>query len=115
MELSPNTIVASSNVASAATDTQIGVASAKAPYLQVGMILMGPSASGSEYMVISAISGNTITVQRGFGGTTPNSFAAGQSINMISDAALEGDDVTQDSSTVRVRKTNYRRTCSLAA
>lgn len=106
-DLSPNTIVSSSNVASDTADTQLGVASSKAARLQVGMVLRGPSASGNEYMIISAISGNTITVQRAFGGTTANSFQAGSSIDMISDAALEGDDVTTDSSGVRSRKQNF--------
>lgn len=106
-DLSPNTIVASSAVTSDTVDTAIGIANNKARRLQVGMILRGPAASGNEYLVISAISGNTITVNRAFGGTLGNSFAAGQSIDMIADAALEGDDVTTDTSGVRSRKQNF--------
>lgn len=106
-DLSPNTIVASSAVASDTVDTNIGIAASKARRLQVGMILRGPSGSGNEYMVISAISGNTITVTRAFGGTTANSFPAGSSIDVIADAALEGDDVTTDTSGVRTRKQNF--------
>lgn len=106
-DLSPNTIVASSAVASQTTDTAVGVAGGKAARLQVGMVLRGPAASGSEYLTISAISGNTITVTRAFGGTVANSFAAGASIEVISDAALEGDDVTTDTSGIRQRKSNY--------
>ena len=106
--LSPNTIVASSDVASDTAATVIGIAAAKAPMLQVGMVLIGPTASGSEYMNITVIAGNSITVARAFGGTTANSFAAGQSISVIGDAALEGADVDQSSATDRVRKTNYQ-------
>lgn len=106
-DLSPNTIVASSAVTSDTADTVIGIAGNKARRLQVGMILRGPAASGNEYMVISAISGNSITVNRAFGGTLGNSFAAGQSIDMIADAGLEGDDVTTDTSGVRARKQNF--------
>ena len=105
--MSPNTIVASSAVSSDTADTLIGIAGSKARRLQVGMILRGPSGAGNEYMVISAISTNTITVTRAFGGTTANSFAAGQSIDVIADAALEGDDVTTDTSGVRSRKQNF--------
>ena len=105
--MSPNTIVASSAVSSDTADTLIGIAGSKARRLQVGMILRGPSGAGNEYMVISAISTNTITVTRAFGGTTANSFAAGQSIDVIDDAALEGDDVTTDTSGVRSRKQNF--------
>lgn len=71
------------------------------------MVLIGPSASGLEYLQISAIAGNTISVTRGFGSTTPNSFAAGQSIEVLSDSALEGADVSGDISKPRLRKTNY--------
>lgn len=106
-DLSPNTIVTSADVASTAVDTALGVAASKARRLQVGMILRGPAASGNEFLVISAISGNTITVNRAFGGTLANSFAAGQSIDVIADAALEGDDVTTDTSGVRSRKQNF--------
>jgi hypothetical protein len=106
-QLSPNTIVASSAVSSDTANTVMGVAAGKAPYLQVGMILVGPSASGSEYMVVAAIAGNSITLGRAFGGTTANSFAAGQSISVLGDAALEGADVDQSSATDRVRKSNY--------
>ena len=105
--LSPNTIVTSSNVASTTADTALGIVGGLAARLQIGMVLQGPSAAGSEYLVVAAISGNTITVNRAFGGTVANSFTAGDSINMISDAALEGDDVVQDSSGVRARRQNF--------
>ena len=82
----------------------MGVAGGKAPYLQVGMVLRQPTTD--EYFTISVIAGNTITLTRGFGGTTATSFAAGESLLVIADAALEGDDVTQDSSTVRSRLNN---------
>jgi hypothetical protein len=71
------------------------------------MVLRGPAASGSEYLIITAIAGNTITVDRAIGGTLANSFAGLASIDVISDAALEGDDVTQDTSGVRSRKQNF--------
>lgn len=103
-ELAPNTIVASSAVASAATDTVMGVASGKAPYLQVGAVLRQPVTG--EYFTVSVITGNSITLTRGFGGTTATSFAAGQSLTVISNASLEGADVTQDSSTLRPRRSN---------
>lgn len=107
-DLSPNVIVTASNVSSDTANTSFGVASNKARRLQVGMVLRGPAASGSEYMVIEALNlPNTITVSRGFGGTTANSFAPGQNVDVISDAGLEGDDVTVDTSGVRARKQNF--------
>lgn len=84
----------------------MGVVGGKAAYLQVGTILRHPTTG--EYFSVSVIAGNTITLTRGFGGTvTANSFAAGDTLNVITQASLEGADVTQDSSVIRSRKNNY--------
>lgn len=106
-ELSPNTIVAATDVASTTANTNMTVAHGKAGYLQVGMVLIGPAASGSEYMLVTAINGDIVTLGRAFGGTLANSFAAGQTLQVLGDAALEGADVEQNSATNRVRKSNY--------
>ena len=82
----------------------MGVAGGKAGYLQVGAVLRQPVTG--EYFTVSVIAGNSITLTRGFGGTTATSFAAGQSLTVISNASLEGADVTQDSSTLRPRRSN---------
>jgi hypothetical protein len=82
----------------------MGVAGGKAGYLQVGTVLRQPTTG--EYFTISVIAGNTLTLTRGFGGTTATSFAAGQSLFVIANASLEGADVTQDSSTLRPRRNN---------
>lgn len=76
-----------------------------ANFLQVGAILIGPD--NNEYMQISVIAGNTITVNRAVAGTSANSAAANQTITVVSDAALEGADVTGDISRPRVRRQNY--------
>ena len=68
-------------------------------------MLVGPD--GNEYMQISAIVGNTITVNRAIAGTSANSAAASQTIEVITDAALEGADVVGDISRPRVRRNNY--------
>jgi len=102
--LAPNTIVASSAVTSDTADSVLGVAGGRARLIQEGSILRGPS---GEYMLVSVVAGNSITVSRALGGTSANSFAAGQTIEVISSAALEGEDVTQDSSTDRSRRDNY--------
>jgi len=105
--LGPNTIVGSAAITSTTVDTQIGIAGGLATFLQVGAILRGPEASGAEYFQIIAIAGNTITVSRAFGGTVANSVAVGASYSVIGDTALDGADVTVDTSRPRTRKTNY--------
>lgn len=102
--LSPNTVTTSSAVASTAADTAIGLVSG-ANRLQAGVILRAQDTG--EYFAIASISGNTITAERGFGSTTATSLAAGVVLDVIADAALEGDDVTVDTSGDRARNINY--------
>lgn len=107
--LGPNTIVSSTGHTDASSAVFAvhaeGSSEAVTPYLQVGMILKNDT--GGDYLQISAISGNTITCLRAFGGTSATTIAVGTTFSVISDAALEGADVTVDISKPRVRKTNY--------
>jgi len=102
--LTPNKLTASA-ISSTAADTAIGISNGMANHLQVGAVLIG--AGGSEYMQISAIVGNTITVNRAVAGTSANSSAASATLTVVSDAALEGADVSGDISRPRARKSNY--------
>lgn len=107
-ELNPNTVVASTVVASTTAVSSVTVSYKGGPaaqYLQVGSVLK-VNATG-EYVQVTAIVGNDITFSRAFGGTTANSFAAGASLFLISEAAQEGADVEVDTSRPRSRKQNY--------
>lgn len=104
--LAPNTLVASTAISTAGTGMAVHLnGNPVAPYLQVGAILQ--SKTTGEYLQIAAISGNTLTVSRSFGGTTAGDSAAGEEFFVISDAALEGADVTSDISIARTRHSNY--------
>lgn len=109
--LNPNTVT-SSTLATATTgatsielakDTHTG--GAVTNFLQAGAVIQVESTG--EYLQITAISGDYITVSREFGGTTAATIAAGTALFVISDAALEGADVAGDISRPRVRKNNY--------
>jgi hypothetical protein len=63
--------------------------------------------STGEQMQISAVGVNTVTIIRGFGSTTAATITAGNQLDLISDAALEGADVSGDISVPRSRVTNY--------
>jgi len=60
-----------------------------------------------ELMLVTAISSNVLTVVRGYGGTTSETFADNQVINILGNAALEGADKPSVRFTNRVRKSNY--------
>lgn len=105
-ELTPNAIVNSVAVSSTTASTAIPIRGGLALFLQKGMILRGPEAAGGEYMQITAITANTIVVDRAFATTSANSFANGEFLTVISDAAVEGADVLVDTSRPRPRLNN---------
>ncbi len=61
----------------------------------------------SEIMLVTGISGNDLTVIRGYGGTSPESLIDDTTIRILGNAALEGGDAPSARFTNRVRRTNY--------
>jgi len=60
-----------------------------------------------ELMLVTAISTNTLTVARGYAGTTPENLADDQVVNILGNAALEGSDKPAARFTNRTRCSNY--------
>jgi len=60
-----------------------------------------------ELMLVTGISSNTLTVVRGYAGTTAEDLADDQVINILGNAALEGDEKPDVRFTNRVRCGNY--------
>ena len=60
-----------------------------------------------ELMLVTAINSNTLTVVRGYAGTTPENLADDQVINILGNAALEGADKPGARFTNRTRCGNY--------
>lgn len=105
-ELGPNTVsvsVTQDDAASYIVPHKSGTLSY--PYLQVGMVFENEN-TGEQFQV-SNVAVNTVTITRGFGGTTAATITAADSLFLISDAALEGADVSGDISVPRTRQTNY--------
>jgi hypothetical protein len=63
----------------------------------------------SEVMLVTAINTatSTLTVQRGYGGTSQGEVDEDDTLNIIGNAALEGGDADAARFTTRSRKTNY--------
>lgn len=106
-DLAPNLIIGSFAVASTAADSLLIVKSEMGRYIQVGAILRGPEAAGGEYVQVITVTPSTLTVSRGFGGTTVNSWGASEYLTVISEAAPEGADVLVDTSRPRTFQGNY--------
>jgi len=60
-----------------------------------------------ELMFVTGINGDTLTVIRGYAGTTPENLADNQVINILGNAALEGADKPGARFTNRSRRSNY--------
>lgn len=60
-----------------------------------------------ELMLVTAISSNTLTVVRGYAGTTAEALEDGATINILGNAALEGADKPAARFTIRQRRGNY--------
>lgn len=62
---------------------------------------------GPEVMLVTSVSGDTITAVRAYGGTTGVSLAEGMVLTILGNAALEGANAPGARFTNRVRKANY--------
>ena len=60
-----------------------------------------------ELMLVTAVASDTLTVVRGYAGTTAENLADNQVINILGNAALEGADKPTARFTNRVRQGNY--------
>jgi hypothetical protein len=104
--LLPNTDkINDSTYGNALTDTQFVVLNANR--FRVGdQIKVDVS---KEVMLVTAVDTgtNTLTVVRGYGGTTAEALANNQVLNILGNAALEGDSADAARFNARSRKTNY--------
>jgi hypothetical protein len=60
-----------------------------------------------EVMLVTAVSGNTLTVVRTYGGTPSSALADDKKLFILGNAAIEGDDRPATQFTSRARKRNY--------
>jgi len=60
-----------------------------------------------ELLLVTDVGASTITVVRGYGGTTPEAVAAGDALHILGGAALEGQDADAARFTLRTRQANW--------
>jgi hypothetical protein len=63
--------------------------------------------TSNEIMLVSSVSGNDLTVVRGYGGSTASALANLQAITILGNASIEGDDASAPRFTNRTRVVNY--------
>ena len=64
-----------------------------------------------ELMLVTGINGDTLTVVRGYAGTTAEDLADNKVLNILGNAALEGSDKPEARFTNRNRCGNYTQIC----
>lgn len=64
-------------------------------------------ANTNEVMFVAAVAANVLSVLRGYGGTTAVTLTDNMVLNILGNAALEGDDAPAARFTSRARKQNY--------
>ncbi len=103
-DLLPNRdAVADSSISNPASETQFDAAHGSR--FQIGDQIQ--IESSEELMLVTAVSSNTLTVVRGYAGTTPENLVNGQVINILGNAAIEGADKPGARFTNRIRRGNY--------
>ncbi|MDK1031344.1 MAG: DUF5309 family protein [Planctomycetia bacterium] len=102
-ELLPNKDSVKTTPSNPTTDTDIEMDNPS--YFRVGDQVQ--IAGDSELMLVTAVDSTDITVVRGYGGTTAQGFQAGDSMNILGNAALEGGDADGARFTTRSRKSNW--------
>lgn len=86
-----------------AADTSIDVADGDGNKFRVNALVV----VGEEYMKVTAISGDTITVERGFDETTAEAITAGDELRIVARPQLQGAGPGQDESHDRYTDFNY--------
>ena len=105
-ELLPNAdAVDDSTWTDPATDTTFGVD--HADRFRVGDQVQADGNHEVMFVTVVDTGGGTITVVRGYGGSTPEDLANDQVLRIMGNAALEGDDAPAARFTNRVRKGNW--------
>lgn len=103
--LLPNTDRVNDTVYTNAT-TDVTFTVLTAARFRAGDLIRVANAS-SEVMLVSSVSGNDLTVVRGYGGSTASALANNQGITILGNAAIEGDDAALPRFTNRSRVLNY--------
>src|SRR5438105_5877563 len=104
--LLPNTDTVNDTVyGNTLTDTTFGVSNAARFRVGDQIQLEG----STEVMLVTAVdtTGGTVTVVRGYGGSTATALANAVPITILGNAALEGDDASAARFTARSRRVNY--------
>lgn len=93
------------------SETGLDVATGTGSYFRQGDII----SIGSEYMLVTSVSTDTLTVTRGYGGTTAATSSSGAAVTLLTRAMPEGANATTGHTTTTTQPYNYSQIISEAA
>jgi len=94
----------SANVAATTTSVIFNVAT---NYARIGDILRCEAANGTEYVLVTAVTNNALTVTRAYNGSTKQLISTTRSIYITGNVQVEGATYTAGLSTIETEVTNY--------
>lgn len=94
----------SANVAATTTSVTFNVAT---NYARIGDILRCDAAAGTEYVLVTAVAGNALTVTRAYNGSTKRLISTTRNIYITGNVQAEGATYTAGISTIETEVTNY--------
>jgi len=94
----------SANVAATTTSVTFNVAT---NYARIGDILRCEAAAGTEYVLVTAVTNNALTVTRAYNGSTKRLISTTRSIYITGNVQAEGSTYTAGLSTIETEVTNY--------
>ena len=101
--LLPNTDTVTTTPTDPESDTEIAVD--HADRFRVGdQVRCGDA---EELLLVTAVGSSAVTVTRGYGGTTPEAIAADDTMHILGNASLEGQDADAARFTSRTRRANW--------
>lgn len=88
-------------------DTSMTVVTGQGVRFRPGTLFRDKAAGKTEVMQVTDVSGDTLTIVRGYGSTSGETHAQAFDIQIIANPAQEGQDAPADESRIRTRVTNY--------
>lgn len=108
--LNPNTATSTNDAGGTladGVDTSLTVTTGHGSRFQIGTLFRDAAAGKTEVMQVTLVSTDTLTIVRGYGGTSGEAHAAAMTIQIIAHPKQEGQDPPADESKIRTKVSNF--------
>jgi hypothetical protein len=106
-ELNPVVIIGNGTSGLSASSATLMISASHAARVTAGTLLKDQLSGKMEVLQVTALSTNSATITRGFGGTSAETHASGATYDIIANPRPQGMDCPKDESVARTRPYNY--------